>query len=369
MSQPTPGIPEQLAVNEVLALVAGDAPALVSPLVRGELVSAGAELVEAFAATLVSSPQTQRTYRRACGRFMAWLGPHAGPHDLTAGNVSRYHAQLAAAGLSTATIKKDRAAINSLLRWCAEHDQLPGGQARQALAVRLPRAQRSEREAPRALTERQYERLIREAKARLADDPLAGARDLALVLVLGDAGLRCEELAALDRLDFLPARRGARLRALDVRHAKGDRRRRVRLSSRSAEAIVRWDRRRSAELGPSADDAPLFITLGRRRRDGTSTAVGGRCHQPVLADVVARLAAAAEPPAELAHPHALRHTCATELLRAGAGVVDVRDFLGHASTKTTSIYLHSGPERQEAAVLARERGRLTLDEDRDQTPA
>jgi integrase len=143
----------------------------------------------------------------------------------------------------------------------------------------------------------------------------------------------------------------------------------VRLSQRTADAVVRWDRQRAAELGPSGDDAPLFITLGRRRRDGSYTAVGRRCHQPVLAGVIARLGAAAELPAELAHPHALRHTCATELLRAGASVVDVRDFLGHASTKTTSIYLHSEPERQEAAVLARERGRLTLDEDRDRAVA
>jgi site-specific recombinase XerD len=360
-------IPGQLDVDEVLEVVARDTSLRgASEAVRGELVSAGAELAEAFAATLVASPQTQRTYRRACRRFLAWLGPNAGPGDLTAANVSRYHAQLAAAGLSTATIKKDRAAINSLLRWCAEHDELPARQARQALAVRLLRAQRSVREDPRALTAGQYGRLLREAKARIADDPLAGARDLALVLVLGDAGLRCEELAALDRRDFLPARQGAKLRALDVRHGKGDRQRRVRLSERTARAIVRWDQQRAAALGPSADDAPLFITLGRRRRDGTYTAVGRRCHQPALAGVIARLGAAAELPAELAHPHALRHTCATELLRAGASIVDVRDLLGHASTKTTSIYLHSGPERQEAAVLARERGSLTLDQDGDQ---
>jgi hypothetical protein len=43
------------------------------------------------------------------------------------------------------------------------------------------------------------------------------------VLVLGDGGLRCEELAALERRDFLPVCAGAKLRALDVRQGKGDR--------------------------------------------------------------------------------------------------------------------------------------------------
>jgi len=40
-------------------------------------------------------------------------------------------------------------------------------------------------------------------------------------------------------------------------------------------------------------------------------------------------------------------------------------FLGHASVKTTSIYLASDEDRQEQAVQRRERGRPTLDDDRD----
>jgi site-specific recombinase XerD len=353
--------PDQLDVDEVLELVASETPAAV----RGELVAPAAELVEAFADTLVARPQTQRTYRRACARFVRWLGPLPGPEDLTAAAVARYHTHLVAGGRSTATVKKDRAALNSFLRWLAAHDHVPAAQVRDALAVRLPRAERSEPEPPKALTGPQYDRLLREAKARIADDPLAGARDHAIALVLGDGGLRCEELAGLDRRDFLPARKGAKLRALDVRHGKGDRQRRVKLSTRAAAAIMRWDRERARALGPAPAGAPLFITLGRRRRDGTYTRVGGRCTQAVLADALKRLGAAAELPQELRHPHALRHTCATDLLRAGATVADVRIFLGHASVKTTSVYLASGEDRQEHVVELRERGRPTLDTDRD----
>jgi integrase/recombinase XerC len=68
-------------------------------------------------------------------------------------------------------------------------------------------------------------------------------------------------------------------------------------------------------------------------------------------------------PYELRDPHALRHTCATELLRAGANVADVRGFLGHASVKTTSVYLASGEDRQEEVVRLRQRGRIALDVD------
>jgi integrase/recombinase XerD len=355
----------QLDVEQVLDLVVRDEASAASGALRGELVAPAAELADDFAATLVARPQTQRTYLRACRRFVAWLGPQAGPEDLTARNVAAYHAHLVAGGRASATVKKDRAALNSWLRWLVEHDRIPAAQAREALAVRLPRAEQTEREPPKALSATQYERLLREAKARIADDPLAGSRDLALVLVLGDAGLRCEELARLERRDFLPARKGARLRALDVRHGKGDRQRRVKLSTAATRAIVRWDRERTRELGPPADDAPLFVTLGSRRRDGSYTRPGGRCGQGVLSDMLKRLGAAAELPEELRHPHALRHTCATELLRAGATIADVRVFLGHASVKTTSVYLASGDERQEDVVRLRERGRPVLDDDRD----
>ena len=118
-------------------------------------------------------------------------------------------------------------------------------------------------------------------------------------------------------------------------------------------------------LDAPARDAALFITLGRRKANGSYSGVGRRCGQPALAAVIKRLGALAKIPAELCHPHALRHTCATELLRTGANIADVRTILGHASIKTTSIYLASDQQRQEDVVARRERGGLLLDEDRD----
>ena len=42
--------------------------------------------------------------------------------------------------------------------------------------------------------------------------------------------------------------------------------------------------------------------------------------------------------------HDLRHTYATRTLEAGANLKAVQGMLGHASPKTTDIYLHASPE-------------------------
>lgn len=45
-----------------------------TPATAGARLAAADELVSAFALTLVASPQTHRTYRRACRSFTNWLG-------------------------------------------------------------------------------------------------------------------------------------------------------------------------------------------------------------------------------------------------------------------------------------------------------
>ena len=137
-------------------------------------------------------------------------------------------------------------------------------------------------------------------------------------------------------VDFMPRRVEGPPRLMRiVKGLRGrvHRQRPVSLSGAATRAIVRWERERARSLGESGPGDPLFVTLGRRRRDGSHARPGGRCGQEVVAEIVKRLGVAAELPAELRHPHALRHTCATELLRAGATIADVRVFLGHASVK------------------------------------
>ncbi len=42
--------------------------------------------------------------------------------------------------------------------------------------------------------------------------------------------------------------------------------------------------------------------------------------------------------------HALRHTCATHLIEGGAPITAVKEILGHATLRSTEIYLHVSRE-------------------------
>ena len=48
--------------------------------------------------------------------------------------------------------------------------------------------------------------------------------------------------------------------------------------------------------------------------------------------------------------HKLRHTYATNLLNAGAKLVDIKALLGHESIATTQIYTHVDQTRMEKVV-------------------
>lgn len=147
--------------------------------------------------------------------------------------------------------------------------------------------------------------------------PSVGRRDRAVLLLLVRLGLRAGEVAGL-RLDDLDWRRGE-----IIIRGKGRRDERLPLPVDVGEAVVDYLRRDRPALATRA----VFI---RTRAP----------HSPMTAGSVKAVVRLAATRAGLRgiSAHRLRHTAATQMLRARAPLAEVGQVLRHRSAATTAIY-------------------------------
>jgi site-specific recombinase XerD len=144
-----------------------------------------------------------------------------------------------------------------------------------------------------------------------------GRRDFAILMLLSRLGLRIGEVAAL-QLEHVEWRAGDL-----VVCGKGSRQERLPLTVDVGEAITDWLR----DGRPGCQSRFLF-TRARAPHEGL--------HPSSLNDVVHRACKRAGLPEVGAHR--LRHTAATEMLRAGSSLREVGQVLRHRSSEVTSIY-------------------------------
>jgi integrase/recombinase XerD len=151
-----------------------------------------------------------------------------------------------------------------------------------------------------------------------------GVRDLAILAVTWRGALRADcEALSLTPADISGSK-------IAVRHGKGGKARTVTVSSGCTAIIDRWLHVRGGlGLGLGKDD-PLFVTLQGRRVS----------YQATDAMFKRRAGRAWPDSAERWHLHALRHSRAIELERAGTPISIISAFLGHANISVTSIYLN-----------------------------
>jgi integrase/recombinase XerD len=230
-------------------------PALAITL-AGELVDPGGLAARAHeVAARQRSPETRRTYAAVYRAFGAFLGPNAVPADLTPEAVRAYRDALERTGRSPATVAKHLSALRGLA-------EALGVETQQLRTVRSARVGRGE---PRALTHDEWQRLLRMPDRRTRQ----GKRDLALLQLLGSAGLRRAEASRLLLTDIDERRRASdpRLRQaikgstswwLTVRYGKRGRTRAIPLDDAALEAIVAWVKSR-----PAAPTEHLLLSLPR----------------------------------------------------------------------------------------------------------
>jgi integrase/recombinase XerD len=142
-------------------------------------------------------------------------------------------------------------------------------------------------------------------------------RDYAILLLLARLGLRRGEVASL-RLDDIDWRAGE----LTV-VGKGDRAERLPLPAGPGQAITAW----LVDGRPECQTRSVFTTLRPPGRPLSAAAIGHIVGSACRAAGLDRIGA-----------HRVRHTVATEMLRAGASLSEVGQVLRHRSSRSTAIY-------------------------------
>lgn len=163
-----------------------------------------------------------------------------------------------------------------------------------------------------------------------------GLRDRALIAVLYRAGLRVSEALALFPKDVRADG------AITVMHGKGGKRRLVGLDALALRMVATWLAYKAERGVPGT--FPIFGTTLHASR-------------PMLRTHAARLIRRRGEKAGIlrrVHPHALRHTFATECAQEGQSMLAIKQQLGHASLQTTQKYLERiAPEWLIKTVAAR----------------
>jgi len=253
---------------------------------------------------------TLRYYERVARLFLAQAAALDGgldPGRLTPGEVGRF--LLRECGRRSAgSAKNVVAALRSLLRFL-HLEAITAADLAAAVPAVAPRA----RSLPRALPAGTVARLLASCDRRTA----TGRRDFAVLMLLARLGLRAGEVAAIELSD-IDWRRGELL----VR-GKAGRQERLPLPVDVGEALAGYLRRGRPRDGCQRLFLRVKAPTAWLSGDGVSRIVHAACRRCGL---------------PLVGAHRLRHTAATETLRAGGSLEEIGQLLRQRSSFTTAIY-------------------------------
>ena len=206
-------------------------------------------------------------------------------------------------------------ALRSLLRFM-HLDGISAGDLSGAVPAIAPQR----RSLPRALEAGVVRRLLASCDRRTS----VGRRDFAVLTVLARLGLRAGEVAAIELQDV-----DWRAGELMVR-GKAGRCELLPLPIDVGRALASYVRRGRPRVECERVFLRVYAPTGGLSRSGVSGIVRAACRRCGL---------------PLVGPHRLRHTAATETLRAGASLEEIGQLLRQQSTFTTAIYARVDRDR------------------------
>jgi len=297
------------------------------------LKKAKAEFLSGYFSTHRRAEKTRTAYNSDLDQFQLFVGPARTLKSLNADLVEEWAAHLRSQNYAPSSMRRKMAALKVFCAYWVRRETMS-----QSPFWRVKLSFGRVEQLPRTLTERETRALLAESRKNYlaACLSLEGThpedrngrprcayrtlRNSALVDLLFATGARVGEVSTLDIADYLVKE------AVFKIHGKGGR-------DRLAFAVDKNTR----QIQQTHVIARMLIT------SATSAlflnASGNRLSTQGIAAIIARLCRNAGIERRVT-PHMLRHTVATLLLRNGADVRVVQEFLGHSSIATTQRYTH-----------------------------
>ncbi|HOM30891.1 MAG TPA: tyrosine-type recombinase/integrase [Acetomicrobium flavidum] len=225
--------------------------------------------------------------------------------------IAKFLKELAEQGKAKSSLQRYAATIRSWNRYLSLEGLVDEEQW-------LPSLPSKEQKLPQILSEGEVERLISSCR----DGSILGDRDEAIFEIIYGCGLRASEACLLTTGDIDWHANTIRVKG------KGDKERVVPLLGSIKEKLKKY----VDTVRPQLDkfgERWLFLTR-----------TGRQLHREDLWRIVRRRGKAAGIPAIRLHPHVLRHSLATHMLRRGLDLRTLQELLGHASIATTERYTH-----------------------------
>ncbi|MEU4220633.1 tyrosine-type recombinase/integrase [Actinoplanes sp. NPDC026623] len=284
-------------------------------------VGGGAEQVtEAWLANRRLSEHTRDAYRRDVAGWLAWCAARdVEPLRASFLDVNAYARGLEARPLAPATVARKLSGLSS---WYDFLVKLRAVAANPVGGADRPPVSR-DHSATVGLSPEQVDALLAAAGAETGP---AAVRNLVVLALLADLGLRVGEVVGLDVAD-LGVERGHRSVRFTGKGGKPRRRALTPYAAAALDAYLAW---RAGAEDTTADrlDGPLLVTASGARIDRHSVfRLVRRLARDAGIDGWARLS-----------PHSLRHAFATTARAEGVPLEDVQDAMGHADPRTTRRY-------------------------------
>jgi len=261
------------------------------------------------------SKKTTENYARYLKRFLNW-SKISSADEISADVVRNYrlHLNRITPPLKKITQTYHLIALRNFLKYLAKRD------VKTLTADKIELGKSGDRHID-FLENEEIERLLTSANG----NSTKVLRDKAVLELLFSTGLRVSELCSLNR-DSVNLKLGE-----FAVHGKGDKIRMVFLSESAKKAVADYlDKRKDI-------DEALFVSAISDKRLAISKKLRltARSVQRMIKYYAAKAGIVKD-----VHPHTLRHSFATDLLRNGADLRSVQALLGHANVTTTQIYTH-----------------------------